>query len=311
MDNLTHGLIGYALAKAVLPAGTDPALAKAITIASVLASEAPDVDFVTRAWGPLKYFEYHRTLTHAPWGVVTLSFLSAVIAYFLNPKANFGYLFGIALVSGFIHVGMDLLTSYGTALFWPLSKKLYSYDILMIVDLYILLIFAGGFLLFWLGKSPQKVFLSTLLLVLIYIGARWQIQHHLWQKVAFLYPEAKITVYPDPLDLFSWRYIAQEGKTIHQGEAKFLSGKIIETKTLESSEIPEESRVVLSTPEAKAFLNFAKFTYVKVKDTPEGRKIYLLEPRYHFRGHYVFGVLIELDRQNKVVKTYLNQSLAD
>ena len=311
MDNLTHGLIGYALAKAILPEGIDPTLAKALTITSVLASEAPDIDIITRALGPLKYFEYHRTLTHAPWGVLALSFLSAVIAYFFYRSANFGYLLGIALLSGFIHVGMDLLTSYGTALFWPLSKKLYSYDILMIIDLYILLIFAGGFLFFWLGEPPQKVFLTTLFLLLLYIGARWQIQHHLWQKTAFHYPEAKITVYPDPLDFFSWRYIAQKDKIIHLGQVKFLSGKITETKTLESSEIPEESRVALSTSEAKAFLNFAKFIYVKVKDTPSGRKIYLLEPRYYFRDRYVFGVLIELNKQNQIVKTYLNQSLTD
>ncbi|GAV23250.1 metal-dependent hydrolase [Carboxydothermus pertinax] len=311
MDNLTHGLIGYALAKAILPATADPTLTKAITLASVLASEAPDIDFVTSALGPLKYFEYHRTLTHAPWGVVALSFLSAFIAYFFNRGVNFNYLLGIALLSGFIHVGLDLLTSYGTALFWPLSKKLYSYDILMIIDLYILLIFAGGFLFLWLGRSPQKVFLTILVILLLYIGARWQIQYHLWQKVTSLYPHAKITVYPDPLDFFSWRYVAQEGKIIHQGEAKFLTGKVLKSKTLESSTIPEESRVALSTPEAKAFMNFAKFIYIKVKDTPTGRKIYLLEPRYHFREHYVFGVMVELDKQNRVVKTYLNQSLAD
>src|ERR1017187_10128252 len=73
MDNLTHTAIGLFLARAGARRWTPRA-----TAILLVASNAPDIDVVSGAAGPLAYLHYHRHLTHALVALPVLALLSVV-----------------------------------------------------------------------------------------------------------------------------------------------------------------------------------------------------------------------------------------
>jgi len=60
MDNLTHSLTGFALARS----GLDR-LCPHATLLMILAANAPDLDIVALQGGPLRYLEWHRGYSHS------------------------------------------------------------------------------------------------------------------------------------------------------------------------------------------------------------------------------------------------------
>jgi membrane-bound metal-dependent hydrolase YbcI (DUF457 family) len=148
LDNLTHTLFGATLAHTPLGRA-----GRGTTAALVIASNAPDVDFVSIAGGPAKYLEWHRGITHGPLGVVGLALVTAGIveaARRLNPRwrhpddAPFGMLVAISALGVLFHVLMDLPTSYGTRILSPFSWRWFAVDWMPIVDMYLLVVLAAG-----------------------------------------------------------------------------------------------------------------------------------------------------------------------
>lgn len=156
MDNLTHTMFGATLARTPLGRA-----GRGATAALIIASNAPDVDFVAAAGGASKYLEWHRGITHGPLGMTGLAVLTAsliVAARRLNPKwrhpddAPFGMLVAVSFVGVLVHVLMDLPTSYGTRLLSPFSWRWFAVDWMPIVDVYLTVLLAAG--LFFGRASP-------------------------------------------------------------------------------------------------------------------------------------------------------------
>jgi inner membrane protein len=121
LDNLTHSLVGLTLART--PLGKDRPGA---TAALVLASNAPDIDFVSIAGDTASYLEWHRGPTHGVLGVAGLGLLSAAIVWLFLRRRRRGartpslasfWMLGTVGVAG--HVLMDVPTVYGTRLLSP------------------------------------------------------------------------------------------------------------------------------------------------------------------------------------------------
>ena len=74
MDNLTHSLVGAALAELTLPPAAPRATRRTFFIAGVVAANLPDADLVyTRITAPpVGYLLHHRGHTHTLGGIVVL-----------------------------------------------------------------------------------------------------------------------------------------------------------------------------------------------------------------------------------------------
>jgi membrane-bound metal-dependent hydrolase YbcI (DUF457 family) len=151
LDNLTHSLFGWTLARA----GVGRNLPYA-TATLVLASNAPDIDVVTAARGGISYLAAHRGPTHGPLGLVGLSAVAAAACWawarWRGPRPGalpiaarqFVGLWIVAAVGVLCHVLMDLATSYGTRILSPFVWTWYAFDWMPIIDVYLWLILIGA-----------------------------------------------------------------------------------------------------------------------------------------------------------------------
>jgi membrane-bound metal-dependent hydrolase YbcI (DUF457 family) len=148
MDNLTHTLFAITLGRTPLARA-----GRGVTPTLILASNAPDIDFVSAAGGALSYLHWHRGPTHGPLGVIGLGLVTAGLVWTARrlftrseagERASFPALAAIGMVGVLLHILMDLPTQYGTRIFSPLDVQWYAVNWMPIVDVYLLTVLAGG-----------------------------------------------------------------------------------------------------------------------------------------------------------------------
>jgi inner membrane protein len=140
VDNITHSLLGAALAELALPAGAPRAARRTFFTAGVIAANLPDADLVyTRITpAPLGALLHHRGHTHTVAGLVILGL--AMLAVCLLPRirdsvepirGRLSTLIAVGLAS---HLVLDSWNSYGVHPFWPLTSRWYYGDAVFILE---------------------------------------------------------------------------------------------------------------------------------------------------------------------------------
>ena len=149
MDNLTHSLFGWTLARAGLGRSLPHA-----TATLIVASNIPDIDIVAGLHDGVDYLAVHRGPTHGPLGIVGLGLLTAAlistwqrIGSRRTPETGddraarqFVRWWVLAMAGIACHVLMDLPTSYGTRLLSPFVWTWYALDWMPIIDVYLWLL---------------------------------------------------------------------------------------------------------------------------------------------------------------------------
>jgi membrane-bound metal-dependent hydrolase YbcI (DUF457 family) len=156
LDNVTHTLFAVTLARTPLGRA-----GRGATAAIVIASNAPDIDFVSAlGGGTATYMRWHRGSTHGPLGVVGLGLVTAALVWswlrvsdarhvdgargFSRAPASFAMLAAVSMIAVAMHILMDLPTSYGTRLLSPFDGHWYAFDWMPIIDVYLLIALAAG-----------------------------------------------------------------------------------------------------------------------------------------------------------------------
>jgi inner membrane protein len=134
MDNLTHSLIGAALARALPAKYRKPEF----YWASVLANNLPDADFVVRFWPgtkPLDYLVHHRGYTHTFLLAPVLALAAAAIAKRIARADRWAPgLYAVALAGCLLHIGADFMNNYGVHPLTPFLNRWYYGDSVFIVE---------------------------------------------------------------------------------------------------------------------------------------------------------------------------------
>eukprot|EP01080_Neovahlkampfia_damariscottae_P008123 gene8123-12583_t len=110
-------------------------------LVGVLLGNLPDFDTF---FAPLYGYKFHRTLTHSLTGnLIIVPVVSYAVQKFLKLKGFRGYLHScwFSSLCIFSHIITDYVTNYGTSLYYPFNKKLFSYGTISVLDFTTILYF--------------------------------------------------------------------------------------------------------------------------------------------------------------------------
>lgn len=177
MDNLTHGLLGYAVYAASGIKGATKKERLGYAAAAVVGAEIPDIEGFTTFMEQEIYLTWHRAITHSLFFSPLMALLAVGIVALFNRSIHWGKAWLLAWVATLTHLFSDWANTWGTGLLEPFVDGRYSLGILPIVDLIILLIFACGFLM--KGKYGRvRTFRGVWAALLLYVSL--QAGHAAW-----------------------------------------------------------------------------------------------------------------------------------
>jgi len=322
MDNVTHTLYGLALAKT----GLDR-IAPQATLTLMVGANLPDVDFISIFWGDINYLKYHRGITHSFAGILLGASVLASVVYWINNHllktrpASWKKFYWLSLTGVSSHLLLDFTNSYGIRPLLPFYNRWYAWDIVLIIDPWILLALTLGLCLPFLFRlinqeigvrstESHRGAVVCLLMVLLYWVSK-DVSHR--QAIAALEQNRYSTgaalrfgAMPKFFNPFSWLGIVETETAYHVTEVGWTTnpnGFPVRNKLYHK---PEQTEIIESAkrgPQTQAFLEFARFPWFQVEPSVEGYTVTLRDLRFDFvaRRRRGFVCTIEMDRQLHVL----------
>jgi inner membrane protein len=210
LDTLTHALSGALLARATASRDAPPRSVPRRVAAGFFACAAPDLDFVVSFAGPMDYLLYHRGVTHSLLLLPLWAFCAAwVLAKVLRAPGGWRELYGVSALGIGAHVAGDVITSFGTIVFAPLSLWRAGIGTTFIIDLWFTGIILAGLLgSAFTAKTRVPAVVASLALA-GYVGFQY-LQKEKALGFARQYATekglttARIEAHPRPVSPFNW-----------------------------------------------------------------------------------------------------------
>jgi len=289
LDNLTHGITGVGIAYMAQELVNAPQ--PGLVMTALIASQLPDLDVIIGSRNKTAYLKHHRGSSHSLLLAPVFAFLTALGVKVFTPESNFWLLFLVSFLSLGLHLFFDLLNAYGTKLLWPITNRRYAWDVLMIIDPLIIVLFSIGLIVYIVGN--EKGFLFSLypflaLYILRMVKFRFKAKEYLL-KVFRNYKN--FSLFPPLWGWRRWNFIVQKGEVFYLGQVDVYSGKV---KVKEELCQEEECSLVLATknnPEVKVFLDFARFPWFSKQQVDEDVIVEWSDLRYRLRERNHFTLL--------------------
>jgi inner membrane protein len=324
MDNLTHTLYGFALAKAGLDRTSRHAMP-----AILIGANLPDIDLAAIWGGQINYLRYHRGVTHSFLGIAIESLLLALLFMGFEKSAThrnrlklFFWLLLASLIGTGSHLFLDYTNSYGIRPFLPFKSEWYSLDTVFIIDPWILFFFLIGLGMTYLfrlinqeiGARPTSL-RSGAILSLILISGYWvakELSHNsaLRELERQSYADGEplsIGAFPQFMNPFAWHGVVETPRAFHLRMTGWIPFPSIQTeKRIRSFYKPEQEEVLQAVSqgdEAKTFLNFARYPFFQILQVPNGFEVEARDLRFEFatRVRRGFRYRAELDSRLKIL----------
>jgi membrane-bound metal-dependent hydrolase YbcI (DUF457 family) len=225
MDNVTHTLVGVAVAHAFFrgsPESPDgrPPVPRAVPILA-LASNLPDIDVLVHLTGSPEAILMRRSFGHSILLLPIWILLFALAAHRLEPRLPLRRHLGLAAIGAGLHVVFDLINSFGVLLLWPAGGWRPELAMVFIIDLVLTGLLALPLLvciprrLRWRLPALARVSIVCVILYLGFCGTGRAIATGLIRRAA---PAADfVYVFPEPFGPHRWRGGSRAGDvwTIH------------------------------------------------------------------------------------------------
>lgn len=320
MDPLTHTATGLFLSRAGLNRLTP--LAAPIVM---LAANAPDIDIVTLAGGPLNYLHYHRHLTHSVVAMPLMAILPVVLVWAVARRPiRWGGAFLAALIAVASHLLLDYTNVYGIRLLLPFSNAWLRLDWTPVVDPWIwsalLLGIAGPFLSRMVtseitsGQRPKHhgrgfAWLALTFLLVYNFGRATLHDRAAAVLDARLYDgevPARVAAMPTA-NPFSWRGLVETRGSYRVREVD-LAGQFdpAHGPMFQKPFTDPAIEVARQTATFQTFLEFSQFPLWQVKpagDPPNSKTVEVFDMRFGTPVEPGFMASALLTGQNKVLST--------
>jgi inner membrane protein len=253
MDPLTHVTTGLICSQLV----TSPSRGWA-ALAGALFALFPDIDYFFIFWDRLAFIRYHRGFTHSLVALPLFALAGALLGRALGGPRWFKPLCIIGLMVLGSHLLLDLVTSYGTQLLSPLSRRRFALDWVFIIDPYLTtLLVVGAILVLAFPVYGFRLGSWCLAAVAVYVLV-CSLYHHKAMDLATQAfqipgsPKPSIAALPQPFSCRRWQLITASPGKVQQAfvQLPFAAASVA------VSGKPEE---MVSVPQSQTFVAPAVF----------------------------------------------------
>lgn len=284
MDNLTHTLVGAALAEAGLKHRT--ALGAATLM---IGANFPDIDVIAV---PLGYgIEWRRGITHGIPAHFILPFVLAGIMLLYDRyvrrrrdpaaiPADFRQLTLLSAVAILTHPALDFMNTYGMRWLMPFVDKWFYADGLFIVDVWIFSALAIGTV--WSKRAgmgtPARVALAG---VATYTTAMLIVTGAGRSQVAAEYPGKRFMVTPVPVVPWRREVVLDDDRGYRIGTYSLFGGPRILAPWLPKGEDDPAVARAKDDPKVRSFLGWARFPIYSVRRDGPATVVHVGDVRYY------------------------------
>lgn len=283
MDPVTHLAAGGIQGTALKPL----VAAKHLLLFCVLASWLPDIDNLAGFFGPEFYLVHHRGVTHSFIGALVLAALFAALFRLWDRT--------LPLVTGSLvayagivnHIFLDLITSYGTQIFAPLSRGRFSVQCVFIIDpVFTLSLVLVLILIRMKPRHQTRIACLGLVWLAVYpalnLGLRLGLEAHLRERLR-LRGEAFATLEltTEALTPLNWKLIVDTGDRFRMAAVSLLQPN----GPLRFEEFTKADRALLESLGGRVeffrtYAWFAMYPVMAVAPTTEGSRVTFHDLRF-------------------------------
>lgn len=299
MDPVTHFLVGTGIAEL---SGEKLSLANPVYLATIIGSVAPDMDVVYQLRGHISYLKNHRGFSHSIPGLLIGAAAIAVSLYLFFPSQSIGSLFLWALIGGISHTVMDVLNSYGAQIFWPVSRKKFSLNLLVLFDPVIVLLFIAAVV--WPGE-PKRVAIAIMGFVILYIALRMYMRYSVYFYLKDLYKKQdilKIIVMPAMVSLWKWSFLIETKSKYIVGEACWFSFETGIKRVLEKVPHNQIVNAALHSRIGRLFRNFTPYYHIQYYQDGENHIVCFADLRYFVRNDFLHNATIVMSKECEIAE---------
>jgi inner membrane protein len=285
LDNLTHTLVGAAMAEAGLKKRT--ALGAATLM---IGANFPDIDVLALFFpGSI---DVRRGATH---GFLALAILPFVLAWLMQSydrrvrrrrdatatPADFRQLALLSALAIGTHPTLDFMNTYGMRWLMPFMNKWFYADALFIVDIYLLVIL--GIAVWWSRRAQRtRPARAALALVACYIVAMLLVTGFGRSRVEASKPGHRFMLGPVPTTPWVRSLIMDEADHYRLGRWSLFSGLRLGSTISKGDQGSHREAVVMARahPEARPFLKWSRFPYYRVSRDGRVTVVHMEDARY-------------------------------
>lgn len=277
MDTVTHTLFGLTIYGAIRKDGMDGRLKKALFATSLVGSQIPDIDVISRIWDTQGLYQmWHRGITHSVFIVPVWALVMAGLCHWLFGTRD-RRIFGIGLLAVFIHISSDLFNAWGTGYLEPFSHIRLTFGTVPIVDFVVWGLILAGFLVARFRKyRPHVVYKAAWGLIAAHFLIQSVQGYAVYQSVAGRYDQQALAA-----DFTPWHYkvIGKKGDQVEILEAAAWSEPRL-VHRLTSKENANLDRLFAQNPKAKTLYEWSPFVVI----VDDEKRLGIYDPRFYRNG---------------------------
>ncbi|PLR83633.1 hypothetical protein CVD25_20105 [Bacillus canaveralius] len=307
MDTGTHVVMGLALGGL---ATLDPvvaestATASSVLIATIVGSQAPDIDTVLKLRNNAVYIRNHRGVTHSIPAVLLWPLAIVAVVYPFFPEANLLHLWMWTFLAVFLHVFVDIFNAYGTQALRPFSHKWVALGIINTFDPFIFGIHVAGLFLWAFGAHPGYTFSAIYAVIFAYYIIRFYYRRKVLKAVKTMIPDATDIIIAPTMKFHHWKIAVMNHHQFFVGRAHYDHVRILD----QFNRVPvPESPVLEAAKKDKnlsAFLSFSPVFRWELDEYDDYYEVRFIDLRYRSNGHYPFVAVVQLDEEYNIMGSY-------
>ncbi|WP_170289301.1 metal-dependent hydrolase [Metabacillus lacus] len=306
MDTSTHVAMGIGLAglSQLSPAvHSDPVLANAVLIGTILGSNAPDFDFLIRIFkGKGAYVEHHRGLSHSIPAVFCWTLLLSLTVWLIFPESSITFISMWILLAVVVHILTDITNPYGTQAGRPFTSKWLSLGFIPLFDPFIMTLHVTGVLLWVFWGHAGIVFLVLYLVIAIYAVIRCYLSRRALKIVRQAFEDDGIITVVPTIHTQQWNFV-------YENEHVFITGTVCRNQLSIIHTFPKSAfseivqNVIVHAEDVQHFLKNSKHVHCLAIPRGSYTEVRFFDLRFRQGDHYPYMAAVAVDFENNILSS--------